>query len=86
MSILKPLRLNTTPVVKLAVEPLNPSELPQLLEAVRCVTKNYVLCETRVEESGEHVIFGTGELFLDCVMRDMREMYASIEIKVSRAG
>lgn len=32
----------------------------------------------KVEESGEHVILGTGELFLDCVMHDLRKMYSEI--------
>ncbi|KAH6939557.1 hypothetical protein HPB50_019512 [Hyalomma asiaticum] len=36
-----------------------------------------------VEESGEHVIFGTGELYLDCVMHDLRKMYSEIDIKVA---
>ena len=31
-----------------------------------------------MEESGEHVVFGTGELFLDCVMHDLRKMYSEI--------
>lgn len=31
-----------------------------------------------MEESGEHVIFGTGELYLDCVMHDLRKMYSEI--------
>ena len=26
----------------------------------------------QVEESGEHVIVGTGELYMDCVMHDLR--------------
>lgn len=83
LGVFKPLSHNTTPVIKLAIEPLNPNELPQLIEALRCVRKSYVLCDTRVEESGEHVIFGTGELFLDCVMKDIREMYSDIEVKVA---
>ena len=32
----------------------------------------------QVEESGEHVVFGTGELYLDCVMHDLRKMYSEI--------
>ena len=38
---------------------------------------------TQVEESGEHVVLGTGELYLDCVMHDLRHVYAEIEVKVS---
>jgi len=37
-----------------------------------------------VEESGEHVILGTGELYLDCVMHDLRKMYSEIDIKVRK--
>lgn len=36
-----------------------------------------------MEESGEHVILGTGELYLDCVMHDLRKMYSEIDIKVN---
>ncbi|KAH8084992.1 GTPase [Aureococcus anophagefferens] len=38
---------------------------------------------TKVEESGEHVVLGTGELYLDCVMHDLREMYGAVEVKVA---
>lgn len=38
------------------------------------VNKSYPLLTTRVEESGEHVLLGTGELYLDCVMHDMRKV------------
>ena len=34
-------------------------------------------------ESGEHVILGTGELYLDCVMHDLRKLYSEIDIKVA---
>ena len=38
-----------------------------------------------MEESGEHVIVGTGELFIDCVMHDLRHVYTGggMEVKVS---
>lgn len=39
----------------------------------------------QVEESGEHIILGTGELYLDCVMHDLRKMYSEIDIKVKFA-
>ena len=58
--------------VKLAVEPLNPSELPKLVEGMRKVDRCYGMSRTKVEESGEHLIFGTGELYLDCIMHDLR--------------
>jgi len=70
-------------VFKVAIEPLIPSELPKMLEGLRKVNKSYPLLRTRVEESGEHILIGTGELYLDCVLHDLRFMYSEIEIKVS---
>jgi U5 small nuclear ribonucleoprotein component len=73
----------TTATMKLAVEPLNPAELPKMLEGLRKVSKSYPLVRTKVEESGEHVILCTGELAADCILHDLRRMYSEIEIKVA---
>ncbi|XP_076812809.1 116 kDa U5 small nuclear ribonucleoprotein component-like [Clavelina lepadiformis] len=81
--IFRPLKFNTNSVVKIAVEPVNPSELPKMLDGLRKVNKSYPLLTTKVEESGEHVVLGTGELYLDCVMHDLRKIYAEIDIKVA---
>lgn len=81
--IFKPLKFNTQSVIKIAVEPVNPSELPKMLDGLRKVNKSYPLLSTRVEESGEHIVLGTGELYLDCVMHDLRNMYSEIDIKVA---
>lgn len=83
LHIFAPIKHMTSSVLKVAVEPVNPSELPKMLDGLRKINKTYPLVETRVEESGEHVIVGTGELYLDCVMHDLRRMFAEIEIKLS---
>jgi U5 small nuclear ribonucleoprotein component len=81
--IFHPLSFETISTCKIAVEPLNPSELPKMLEGLRSINKSYPLASTKVEESGEHVILGTGEMYLDCIMHDLRHMYSEIEIKVA---
>ena len=60
----------------MAVEPINPSELPKMLDGLRKIQKSYPLILTKVEESGEHIIIGTGELYMDCVLHDLRRLYA----------
>lgn len=80
--VFRHLRFNTKSTIKIAVEPVNPSELPKMLDGLRKVNKSYPLLSTRVEESGEHVVLETGELYLDCVMHDLRKVYADIDIKV----
>ncbi|KAK3694610.1 P-loop containing nucleoside triphosphate hydrolase protein [Podospora appendiculata] len=81
--IFKPLSHFTESVLKVAVEPINPSELPKMLDGIRKINKSYPLITTKVEESGEHIILGTGELYMDCVLHDLRRLYADMEIRVS---
>lgn len=81
--IFKPVTHFFESVFKVAVEPINPSELPKMLDGLRKINKSYPLITTKVEESGEHVALGTGELYMDCALHDLRRMYAQMEIKVS---
>lgn len=71
------------PVFKLIIAPLNPKELPKLLHGLEIVNKYYSCLQIRVEESGEHVLLGTGELYFDCLMHDLRNLYSKMEIKIS---
>ncbi len=45
---LLPIKHNTTPVVKVAIEPHIPSELPKMLEGLRRLNKSYPLLKTKV--------------------------------------
>jgi len=81
--IFRPVTHFTESVLKVAVEPINPSELPKMLDGLRKINKSYPLIKTKVEESGEHIILGTGELYMDCVLHDLRRLYADMDIKVS---
>jgi len=83
IEIFRPIKFNTISVVKIACEPLIPSELPKMLEGIRKINKSYPLLKTKVEESGEHILIGTGELYLDCALHDLRQLYGEIEVKVS---
>lgn len=81
--VFRPLEFDNKSVMKIATEPLNPSDLPKMVDGLRKITKSYPACVTKVEESGEHTIMGTGEMYLDSIMKDLREMYSEIEVKVS---
>lgn len=71
-------------VFKVAVEPAKPSELPKLLEGLRKINKSYLASVINVEESGEHVVLAPGELYMDCILHDLRLFFTDdLEIKVS---
>lgn len=48
--------------------------------------RSFPLVQCKVEESGEHVIIGTGELYLDVILHDLRKLYGDIEIKVGASA
>lgn len=72
-----------SPVFKVAVQAYNPKDLNKFLECLKKLHRSYVGCEIKVEDSGEHSIFGFGELYMDCLLHDLRILYGNLEIKVS---
>ncbi|CCF59073.1 hypothetical protein KAFR_0G00400 [Kazachstania africana CBS 2517] len=82
-NLFKPLDYINYPCFKVFIQPLVPKELPKLLNALNKINKYYPGVVIKVEESGEHVILGFGELYMDCLLYDLRTNYANIEIKIS---
>ncbi|CCH60373.1 hypothetical protein TBLA_0C05750 [Henningerozyma blattae CBS 6284] len=78
-----PINYISDSVFKVVIEPYNPKELPKLLDGLNKVSKYYPGIKIKIEESGEHIIVGNGELYLDCVLYDLRNNYANMEIKIS---
>merc|ERR1739838_1103033 len=80
---MKTMKFSVSPVVRIAVEPKNPQDLPKLVEGLKRLAKSdpMVLCMT--EESGEHIIAGAGELHLEICLKDLEEDHAGIPLKKS---
>mmetsp|Transcript_6733 Transcript_6733/g.12031 ORF Transcript_6733/g.12031 Transcript_6733/m.12031 type:complete len:1058 (-) Transcript_6733:1445-4618(-) len=73
-----------TAVVRVALEPLRPSELLRMVDGIRKCTVVYPGLTAIVEESGEHALVGPGELAMDCALHDIRNAFVpELEIKVS---
>ncbi|QPG72737.1 hypothetical protein FOA43_000038 [Brettanomyces nanus] len=83
MHIFKPMGHVLQPVFKVAVQPFNPSDMAKFTEGLKHTNQSYTGCEIKVEEGGEHAIIGYGELYMDCLLRDLRKLYTKIDIKVS---
>jgi len=80
---LKVMKFSVSPVVRVAVECKNPSDLPKLVEGLKRLAKSDPMVQCCIEESGEHVIAGAGELHLEICLKDLEEDHAQIPIKVS---
>jgi len=79
----EPIDYILTPVLKVALQPMNLSETPKFLTGLRKIKKSFPGSQIKVEESGEHVVIGSGEFYMDCLLHDLRYLYTDIEIKVS---
>jgi elongation factor 2 len=71
---IKQLKFSVSPVVRVAVQPKNASDLPKLVEGLKRLAKSdpMVVIETD-EESGENIIAGAGELHLEICLKDLQE-------------
>jgi elongation factor 2 len=78
------MKFSVSPVVRVAVEPKNPADLPKLVEGLKRLSKSDPLVQCTIEESGEHIVAGAGELHLEICIKDLQEEFmGGAEIKVS---
>lgn len=80
------LRNGARSVYKVAVECECSVDLPRMVRGLRTLSRVYAGAIIKLEDSGEYTILGTGELFLDCFLHDLRYLTPDyLSIKVSDA-
>merc|ERR1740117_2388668 len=78
------MRYSVSPVVRVAVECTNASDLPKLMEGLKRLAKSDPLVQCFTAPTGEHIIAGAGELHLEICLKDLREDFmGGAPIKVS---
>merc|ERR1712002_191578 len=80
---MKQMKFSVSPVVRVAVEAKNPSDLPKLVEGLKRLSKSDPMVQCIIEESGEHIVAGAGELHLEIRLKDLEEDHAGIPLKKS---
>jgi len=80
---MKVMKFSVSPVVRVAVEPKNAADLPKLVEGLKRLAKSDPMVQCMIEESGEHIIAGAGELHLEICLKDLEEDHAQIPLKKS---
>lgn len=77
--------MQAAPIVRVALEPVNPADMPKLVEGLQILNQADPCAEYIVQETGEHVILTAGELHLERCLKDLRERFAKCEIQASEA-
>jgi len=67
------MKYSVSPVVRVAVECTNASDLPKLMEGLKRLAKSDPLVQCFTAPTGEHIIAGAGELHLEICLKDLRE-------------
>jgi len=70
---IKSMKYSVSPVVRVAVDVKNPADLPKLVEGLKRLSKSDPLVQCSIEETGEHIVAGAGELHLEICLKDLEE-------------
>ncbi|KAF7588978.1 Cytoplasmic GTPase/eEF2-like protein (ribosomal biogenesis) [Aspergillus hancockii] len=76
--------LNTPPIVRVALEPMNPADLGKMVTGLRLLEQSDPCAQYEVLPNGEHVILTAGELHLERCIKDLRERFAKCEIQTGQ--
>ena len=77
---IRSMKYSVSPVVRVAVKPKNPADLPKLVEGLKKLAKSDPLVVCEFAESAENVIAGCGELHVEICLNDLEKDYAQCDI------
>ncbi|EJC98716.1 P-loop containing nucleoside triphosphate hydrolase protein [Fomitiporia mediterranea MF3/22] len=80
---MKVMKFSVSPVVRVAVEVKNAADLPKLVEGLKRLSKSDPCVQAWIDESGEHIVAGAGELHLEICLKDLEEDHAGVPLKKS---
>eukprot|EP00735_Rhodelphis_limneticus_P003260 TRINITY_DN14713_c1_g1::TRINITY_DN14713_c1_g1_i1::g.21526::m.21526 TRINITY_DN14713_c1_g1::TRINITY_DN14713_c1_g1_i1::g.21526 ORF type:complete len:848 (+),score=350.08,sp/O23755/EF2_BETVU/65.49/0.0,GTP_EFTU/PF00009.22/5.3e-59,EFG_IV/PF03764.13/1.6e-31,EFG_C/PF00679.19/1.2e-20,EFG_II/PF14492.1/1.5e-12,GTP_EFTU_D2/PF03144.20/8.5e-11,MMR_HSR1/PF01926.18/0.00028 TRINITY_DN14713_c1_g1_i1:65-2608(+) len=78
------MKYSVSAVVRVAVEAANPADLPKLVEGLKRLAKSDPLVQCTIEETGEHIVAGAGELHLEICLKDLQDDFMNgAKLKIS---
>ena len=77
---IRSMKYSVSPVVRVAVRPKNPGDLPKLVDGIKKLSKSDPLVVCSFEETGENIIAGCGELHVEICLNDLEKDFAQCDI------
>lgn len=75
--------LHAPPIVKVALEPVNPTHMDRLSKGLELLNQADPCVQTYLQDTGEHILATAGELHLERCLKDLKERFAGIDIQAS---
>lgn len=73
----------TVPILRVALEPKHPNDLPKLINGLKLLNQADACAIVHMQESGEIVLSTAGEVHLERCLEDLKLRYAKVDINVS---
>ena len=80
---LRPMSFAAAPIVRVALEPVHACDMSALVKGLHLLNQADPSVEVTVQETGEHVLAGAGEVHLLRCLDDLKKDYSKIELNVS---
>lgn len=77
---IRSMKYSVSPVVRVAVAPKKPSDLPRLVQGLQKLSNSDPLVVCTKEDTGELIVAGCGELHIEICLNDLEEIYAGCPI------
>lgn len=77
------MKMMAVPILRVAVEPVRPSDMPQLMKGLKLLNQADACVQVIVQETGEHVLVTAGEVHLERCLDDLENRYAKIKVNAS---
>ncbi|ODV88859.1 hypothetical protein CANCADRAFT_32310 [Tortispora caseinolytica NRRL Y-17796] len=74
---------NSPPIVRVAIEPVNPSDMAKFEKGLELLNISDPCVQVSIQHTGEHILATAGELHLERCLNDLRERFAKVDVSVS---
>ncbi|XP_012216132.1 elongation factor-like GTPase 1 [Linepithema humile] len=71
------------PILRVALEPKHPNELPKLINGLKLLNQADACAIVHIQENGEVVLSTAGEIHLERCLEDLKLRYAKVDVNVS---
>ncbi|AFP65346.1 U5 small nuclear ribonucleoprotein 116 kDa subunit (nucleomorph) [Chroomonas mesostigmatica CCMP1168] len=71
------------PIMGICIEPFVVTEIKNLYNSVRKCVKFYPALSCSINKSDEIILYGMGDLYFDCVLHDIKNVFGEVDINVS---
>ncbi|SPP87098.1 elongation factor-like GTPase 1 [Drosophila guanche] len=78
------LSIMATPILRVAIEPVQPQDMPQLVKGLKLLNQADACVQVSVAPTGEHVITTLGEVHVEKCVHDLEQSYAKVKVNVSK--